>query len=150
MPLQSDAILFENPGTLSMRRLDLVARKPGDVVVSIEASGISTGTERLLFCGDMPAFPGMGYPLVPGYEAVGTVVDAGDSDRLSAGTRVFVPGSSGFEDARGLFGASASQLLVADARVTPVPAELGTDAVLLGAGGNCPSRDQGDTRRPFA
>ena len=33
---------------------------------------ISTGTERLLWSGRMPPFPGMGYPLVPGYESVGT------------------------------------------------------------------------------
>jgi 3-hydroxyethyl bacteriochlorophyllide a dehydrogenase len=25
----------------------------------------------------MPSFPGMGYPLVPGYESVGRIVDAG-------------------------------------------------------------------------
>ena len=110
MTLHSDAILFENPGTLSVRRLDLAEAKTGELVVSVEASGISTGTERLLFSGEMPAFPGMGYPLVPGYEAVGTVLDAGDSDDFFAGDRVFVPGSTGFKDARGLFGASASTL----------------------------------------
>ena len=48
-----------------------------DVVVDIEYSGISTGTERLLWTGRMPAFPGMGYPLVPGYESVGRVVGCG-------------------------------------------------------------------------
>ena len=131
MTLHSDAILFENPGTLSVRRLDLAEAKTGELVVSVEASGISTGTERLLFSGEMPAFPGMGYPLVPGYEAVGTVLDAGDSDDFRAGDRVFVPGSTGFKDARGLFGASASTLRVPAARVTRVPAALGTDAVLL-------------------
>jgi 3-hydroxyethyl bacteriochlorophyllide a dehydrogenase len=43
------------------------------VVVDVEWSGISTGTERLLWSGRMPPFPGMGYPLVPGYESVGRV-----------------------------------------------------------------------------
>jgi bacteriochlorophyllide a dehydrogenase len=43
------------------------------VVVDVEWSGISTGTERLLFTGRMPPSPGMGYPLVPGYESVGRV-----------------------------------------------------------------------------
>ncbi len=131
MTLQSDAILFEIPGTLSVRRLELAEAKAGELVVSVEASGISTGTERLLFCGEMPAFPGMGYPLVPGYEAVGTVLDAGNCEDFTAGDRVFVPGSTGFKDARGLFGASASTLLVPATRVTRVPASLGADAVLL-------------------
>ena len=131
MTMQSDAILFETPGTLSVRRLELADAKAGELIVSVEASGISTGTERLLFSGEMPAFPGMGYPLVPGYEAVGMVLDAGDCNGFAAGYRVFVPGSTGFKDARGLFGASASTLLVPAARVTRVPASLGTDAVLL-------------------
>jgi 3-hydroxyethyl bacteriochlorophyllide a dehydrogenase len=48
-----------------------------DVVVKSTWSGISAGTEKLLFEGRMPAFPGMGYPLVPGYETVGRVVSVG-------------------------------------------------------------------------
>ena len=62
------------------------------MTVETRWSGVSAGTERLLFTGRMPAFPGMGYPLVPGYESVGRVVDAGpDADRI--GTQVFVPGA---------------------------------------------------------
>ena len=34
--------------------------------MDVEWSGISTGTERLLWSGRMPPFPGLGYPLVPG------------------------------------------------------------------------------------
>ena len=49
-------------------RLDLTPPGDEDVVVDVEWSGISTGTERLLWSGRMPPFPGMGYPLVPGYE----------------------------------------------------------------------------------
>jgi 2-desacetyl-2-hydroxyethyl bacteriochlorophyllide A dehydrogenase len=41
----------------------------------------------------MPTFPGMGYPLVPGYESVGRVVAAGPKARLRVGERVFVPGA---------------------------------------------------------
>ena len=48
-----------------------------DLVVDIHYSGISTGTEKLFWTGDMPPFPGMGYPLVPGYEAAGEIVEAG-------------------------------------------------------------------------
>ncbi|MBO0903099.1 chlorophyll synthesis pathway protein BchC [Jiella sp. MQZ13P-4] len=114
-----------------MRRLDLSARRPGDVVVAIEASGISTGTERLLWSGEMPAFPGMGYPLVPGYEAVGRVVEAPDARRLKPGDTVFVPGSNGFAGARGLFGASASTVQLPEGRLVPISAALGSDAVLL-------------------
>ncbi|ORE94795.1 chlorophyll synthesis pathway protein BchC [Aurantimonas sp. 22II-16-19i] len=131
MLTQSDAIVFDQPRQLGMRRLGLAPRQPGDVVVAIEASGISTGTERLLWSGEMPAFPGMGYPLVPGYEAVGRIVDAGDARRLKAGDKVFVPGSNGFDGARGLFGASASHVQLPEGRLVPISATLGDEAVLL-------------------
>lgn len=66
--MKSDAIVIERPTELSLRELGLNDPAPEDVVVDIEWSGISTGTEKLLWSGRMPPFPGMGYPLVPGYE----------------------------------------------------------------------------------
>ena len=131
MVTQSHAIVFDQPRQLGMRQLGLAQRQPGDVVVEIEASGISTGTERLLWSGEMPAFPGMGYPLVPGYEAVGRVVDAADARLLKAGDRVFVPGSNGFAGARGLFGASASHVQLPEGRLVPITDTLGNEGVLL-------------------
>ena len=70
------AVVLQQPESLTLTRLDLDAATEDDVVVDIEWSGISTGTERLLWTGRMPAFPGMGYPLVPGYESVGRVIFA--------------------------------------------------------------------------
>ena len=89
------------------------------------------GTEKLMYNGTMPMFPGMGYPLVPGYEAVGTVVDAGENATAMVGKTVFVPGSSKFEGARGLFGGQAKTLITGAARVIPLPAELHEKAVLM-------------------
>ena len=86
--ITSFAVVLEAPRHLSLERLDLTAPGPGDVVVDVAFSGISTGTERLLWSGQMPAFPGMGYPLVPGYESVGTVSHAGPSSgRRADGVR---------------------------------------------------------------
>ena len=72
--MNADAIVFQQPCQLSVRSLPLRAMVDGDVEVEVSHSGISTGTERLLWDGSMPPFPGMGYPLVPGYETVGRVV----------------------------------------------------------------------------
>ena len=102
-----------------------------DVKVEVEFSGISTGTERLLWDGTMPAFPGMGYPLVPGYETVGRVVDAGDQATLKVGTRVYIPGSQCFQEARNLFGGSASKLVVPSARALPIQESLAEQGVLF-------------------
>ena len=55
------AVVLEQPEHLVLSRLDLVPPGDDDVVVDIEWSGISTGTERLLWSGRMPPFPGMGY-----------------------------------------------------------------------------------------
>lgn len=129
--LETHAIVLEAPGRIDLRTLGLRAPGPEDVVVEIDWSGISTGTERLLFEGSMPPFPGMGYPLVPGYEAVGRVVDAGDRARDRIGAHVFVPGSSGFEGARPLFGGAARRVVTPAARVSPLAADIAEEAVLL-------------------
>jgi len=102
-----------------------------DLVVEIRHSGVSTGTEKLFWSGEMPPFPGMGYPLVPGYEAVGTVVEAGSDTRYRVGDAVFVPGATCYQDAHGLFGGSA-RLIVTDAvRVTPLDQGCQREMTLL-------------------
>ncbi|WP_457831962.1 alcohol dehydrogenase catalytic domain-containing protein, partial [Staphylococcus aureus] len=77
----------------------------------------------------MPPFPGMGYPLVPGYESVGRVVEAGPEAAIGVGTRVFVPGASCYGAVRGLFGGAASRVVVPAARLTPVR-DAGEDGIL--------------------
>ncbi|MBA4781520.1 MULTISPECIES: chlorophyll synthesis pathway protein BchC [Pseudomonadota] len=125
------AVIFEAPHRLALRSLALNAPESGDVVVEIAWSGISTGTEKLLFTGKMPNFPGMGYPLVPGYESVGRVVESGSDCRGRIGEWVFVPGANCFADARGLFGGSARRLVVPSARALPIDESWGSDGVLF-------------------
>ena len=127
--MQTTAIVLTEPRQIDVQTLGLVVGE-SDVVVAVEWSAISTGTERLLYDGTMPTFPGMGYPLVPGYEAVGRVVD-GSAGGLVVGDTVFVPGANCYEGARGLFGASASHLALPAARLLPIPAVLGESATLL-------------------
>lgn len=129
--MDTKAIVFEKPGSLQVKRLALTAPERADVVVETLLSGVSTGTEKMLFDGSMPAFPGMSYPLVPGYESVARVVDAGPGSGRSIGDTVFVPGANCFEQAAGLFGATADRLIVPSARTIPVAEDLAEDAVLL-------------------
>jgi bacteriochlorophyllide a dehydrogenase len=131
MTLTARAVVLEQPERLGLHDLDLATPAPDDVVVDVEWSGISTGTERLLWSGAMPPFPGMGYPLVPGYESVGRVRSAGPQSGHTVGERVFVPGARCFGPVRGLFGAAASRLVVPGDRAITVSDELGEDAVLL-------------------
>lgn len=125
------AVVLERPEQLVLRQLDLAPSGDEDVVVDIEWSGISTGTERLLWSGRMPQFPGLGYPLVPGYESVGRVREVGSRAGRKVGDRVFVPGARCYRDVRGLFGGAAARVVVPGAKVVPVGEQLGEQAVLL-------------------
>lgn len=125
------AVIMEGPRQIAVKPLVLKPAGPSDVIVEIFWSGISSGTEKLLWSGDMPRFPGMGYPLVPGYESVGRVIHAGSNVSERIGDWVFVPGSTCFADARGLFGGSAQRLIVPSARAFSVSEALGSDGVLF-------------------
>lgn len=125
------AVVLEQPEHLVLSQLPLTLPTDSDVVVDIDWSGISTGTEKLLWTGRMPSFPGMGYPLVPGYESVGRVVEAGDNASVQAGQYVFVPGARCYGEVRGLFGGAASRVVVPSARVIPIDNALGEQSALL-------------------
>jgi len=129
--LDTVAVIFEKPEQLALERIDLTPPGAGDAVVDVEWSGISAGTERLLWSGRMPPFPGMGYPLVPGYETVGRVAEAHGTTDLAVGTPVFVPGARCFGEVRGLFGGAASRVVVPADRLIPLDREMGEDGVLL-------------------
>jgi bacteriochlorophyllide a dehydrogenase len=137
MSTHAQAIVFDAPQTLSVRSLELKAFDDADLEVAVQHSGISTGTERLLWDGSMPPFPGLGYPLVPGYETVGQVVRAGPTATVAVGSHVFIPGSYSFQGVRNIFGGAGARLIVPHDRVVPVAADLGPKAVLLALAATC-------------
>lgn len=129
--METLAVILEAPEALSLRPLALNPIEPSDILVEIAWSGISSGTEKLLWSGRMPAFPGMGYPLVPGYESIGRVIDAGVQARSRIGEFVFVPGANCYVQARGLFGGTARHVILPAARAIPVAESLGESGVLI-------------------
>lgn len=130
-PLETNAVILSAPGDLGIGSVGITTPSPQDVVVAVAHSGISTGTEKLFWTGDMPTFPGMGYPLVPGYEAAGEIVEAGADSGYNVGDHVFVPGASCYEGAFGLFGAAAQTLVTPASRVTRIDRGLGAAGALL-------------------
>jgi 3-hydroxyethyl bacteriochlorophyllide a dehydrogenase len=129
--MEALAVIIEAPERLSLRPLTLEPLGTDDLLVEIAWSGISAGTEKLFWTGKMPAFPGMGYPLVPGYESVGRVTEAGRAVRSRIGEWVFVPGARCFRDAHGLFGGAAQRVTLPSARALPVSESLGEEGVLI-------------------
>jgi len=130
--MKAQAIVFEAPQSIAVRTLELAPMGARDVEVAVSFSGISTGTERLLWDGTMPPFPGLSYPLVPGYETVGTVASMGpEVTGLSVGDLVFLPGSYAFQGVQNIFGGSGSRLVVPHERAVKLEPSLGNQGVLL-------------------
>ncbi|WP_197057448.1 zinc-dependent alcohol dehydrogenase [Aureimonas altamirensis] len=86
------ALWLESEGTARLRQEPTPHAGPGDVVVRAAYSGISRGTERLVFDGRVPPGSwqdmrgphmqgGFGFPLKYGYAVVGDIV-AGQPDRV--------------------------------------------------------------------
>lgn len=118
---------FEGPGRVALREAP-PARAPGpaEVVARAIASGVSRGTELLLYAGEGPEpfDPSLGaatYPCRYGYSWVGEITRVGPGVALAPGQRVFALAPHGEE-------------LVADAAaLRPVPAHLPPARVTLAA-----------------
>ncbi len=134
--MQTTAVILSGPKNLGLGCLGLVGPTANDLVVDVAFSGISTGTEKLFWSGTMPPFPGMGYPLVPGYEAAGEVVEARPDSGFKVGDFVFVPGANCFADddrgpVRGLFGGASARLVTQAHRAVRIDAGLQAEGALL-------------------
>lgn len=129
--MDTQAVILNAPGALGLDVVGITPPMADDIVVAVKHSGISTGTEKLFWSGEMPPFPGMGYPLIPGYEAAGEVVEAGRESGFRVGEHVFVPGASCYEGAFGLFGAAAQTIVTKASRVTRIDQGLGPSGALL-------------------
>jgi 3-hydroxyethyl bacteriochlorophyllide a dehydrogenase len=80
----------------------------------------------------MPSFPGLSYPLVPGYETVGIIENLGaEVSGLHKGDLVFLPGSYAFQGVQNLFGGSGARLVAPHDRAVKLDPALGNKGVLL-------------------
>jgi 3-hydroxyethyl bacteriochlorophyllide a dehydrogenase len=130
--MQTTAVIMSAARQIAVETTMLKAPGASDLVVDIAHSGISTGTEKLFWLGTMPAFPGSGYPLVPGYEAFGEVVEAAPDTGYRPGDMVFVPGANCFDGpVRGLFGGASRRLVTQANRVCRLDPGFGAEGALL-------------------
>lgn len=127
--METVAVVLEQPGKLALRTVALQEPKADDLVVDAVWSGISSGTERLLWAGRMPSFPGMGYPLVPGYETVARVSQAAEG--FAEGDLVFVPGANCYKDVKGLFGGAAKRIVLPAARAVKLDGIADEEGILI-------------------
>ena len=126
------AVVMSEPGSLSIQPVDLKSPSKEDIVIDINYSGISTGTEKLFYNGKMPQFPGMGYPLVPGYESTGEVVQAPKDSNLKIGDMVFVPGADCCSGSvKSLFGGAAQMIISSPNRLIKIDPTMGCNGALF-------------------
>ncbi|MCV2875994.1 chlorophyll synthesis pathway protein BchC [Rhodobacteraceae bacterium XHP0102] len=129
--MHATAVILEGPKKIGLGQVSLTAPSADDVVVRVRYSGISTGTEKLFWSGQMPPFPGMGYPLIPGYESAGEVISAPKNGEFSVGDHIFVPGANCYGDLRGLFGGASSMLITSPDRAVRIDPNIGAEGALL-------------------
>lgn len=87
--MQGWRINFTEPCKAVLEPFTVRQPKADEIVVKVDSSLISNGTEKSIFRGDITT--GRKYPRVPGYSSVGTVVQCGERVKeYQVGDRVFV------------------------------------------------------------
>ena len=84
-------IYINGPYDVEIKDVPTPTPGPGEVLIKTEYTGISSGTEMMLYCGTFPNFKlkkwpqWTDYPVCPGYELVGTVVAIGEEAAAEGG-----------------------------------------------------------------
>lgn len=131
MPIKSRAVVIPRRNTLELRTVQVVEPRAGDVLVRTAYTSISAGTERMLLDGRMP-HPALLFPVVPGYETVGQVVQVGPkAPRDLLGQWVYVGGARCFRGVNPAWGGQSEYLSAEAERVVPLgPIEPATGVIL--------------------
>ncbi|WP_251341940.1 zinc-dependent alcohol dehydrogenase [Haloplanus halophilus] len=131
LPTTGRSLYFTEPRTVSVEPEPVSAPGPDEVLVETRRSAVSSGTELLIYRGEMPrdlpadatldSLDGdLSYPLKYGYAAVGEVVACGANvDESWRGRRVFA------------FHPHESHFLATPDALVPVPEDVSTETAAL-------------------
>ncbi|MFQ3582092.1 MAG: zinc-binding dehydrogenase [Chloracidobacterium sp.] len=129
-----NAIVFHAPHEIGWQSIALPPMTPTSVRVATKLTSISAGTERMTLEGRLPGMPQLRYPLIPGYENVGEVVEVGadvDPAQFKVGDRVFLPGTVRYEGFFSVFGGQVSESISEVQRPIKVPDGISDETALL-------------------
>ncbi len=76
MAIKSQAVVIPRRNLIELQTVQVQEPRAGDVLIRTAYTSISAGTERMLLDGRMP-HPALLFPVVPGYETVGQVIQVG-------------------------------------------------------------------------
>ena len=118
--MKSKAIVFREANKPQVEEIEVPALKDDEVMVDIEYSGVSIGTESSIFSGKRTQ--NGTFPLVSGYMATGAIIEKGrNSGILKKGDRVAVVGARLDCDVNSVWGAHNSIQVISAANAIPVP-----------------------------
>lgn len=122
--MKTKAIVIPQANVVEMREVELKPIGADDVLIRTTLTSISAGTERMLLKGVMP-HPMLQFPVVPGYETVGEVIETGDGAREWLGKRVYVGGNYGFIGVNAAFGGQSEYIVAPKSHLTNLQSPLG-------------------------
>ena len=128
--MKSKAIVIPAANTIEMQTVELKPVGVDDVLIRTQLTSISAGTERMLFKGVMP-HPMLQFPVVPGYETVGEVIEAGDHAQDWLGKRVYVGGNYGFIGVNSAFGGQSEYIVAPKTHLTDLQTLTAEQGVML-------------------
>ncbi len=126
----TNAIVLPTANTVELREVELKAVGDQDVLIHTHLTSISAGTERMLMRGIMP-HPMLQFPVVPGYETSGDVIDAGSGAREWIGRRVYVGGNYGFIGVNSAFGGQSAAIVAPATHLTQLNELTDQQGVML-------------------
>jgi 2-desacetyl-2-hydroxyethyl bacteriochlorophyllide A dehydrogenase len=85
--MKANCIVFPAPETVESGEVELSSPTPDQILTETILTGVSTGTETRVFRGGQKD---TNFPVIPGYENLGRVMEAGDQSGYTTGERVFV------------------------------------------------------------
>lgn len=135
MAIKSRSVVIPRRNAIELQDVQVAEPKSGDVLVRTAFTSISAGTERMLLDGRMP-HPALSFPVVPGYETVGQIVQVGKKvDPNLMGQWVYVGGARCFKGVNPAWGGQSQYITTEADRVVTlngVPPEAGV-VLALGA-----------------
>ncbi|NTW04389.1 MAG: alcohol dehydrogenase catalytic domain-containing protein, partial [Oscillochloris sp.] len=134
MPIKSRAVVIPRRNVVELRTVQVSEPRAGDVLIRTAYTSISAGTERMLLDGRLPQ-PQLLFPVVPGYETVGKVVQTGaKAPKELLGQWVYVGGARCFRGVNPAWGGQSEFISAEADRVVPLGSIEPSTGVVLALG----------------
>jgi bacteriochlorophyllide a dehydrogenase len=118
--MKTKAVVFRKANSPELEEFEVPSLNADEILVEIEYSGISIGTERSIISGERTS--NGTFPLVPGYMASGTVLEIGTKvSKYKIGDKVCGLGNRIEGEINSIWGAQASIQVLAEANCHKIP-----------------------------